>query len=89
MGGRVLTLFHRDLGGAGKPPLVVLHGLLGSSRNWQTAGRDLAARFHVLALDLRNHGSSPHAPAVRAAAARRSTARMRAVSSRGLKGFAT
>jgi len=63
LGGRVLTLFHRDLGGAGKPPLVVLHGLLGSSRNWQTAGRDLAARFHVLALDLRNHGSSPHAPA--------------------------
>ncbi len=41
--------------------LVVLHGLLGSSRNWQTAGRDLTDAFHVLALDLRNHGSSPHA----------------------------
>ncbi len=36
--------------------------MLGSSRNWQTAGRDLTARFHVLALDLRNHGSSPHDP---------------------------
>jgi esterase len=57
----VVNLFHRDLGGAGKPPLVILHGLLGSARNWQTVGRDLAARFHVLALDLRNHGSSPHA----------------------------
>jgi len=57
----VVNLSHRDLGGAGLPPLVVLHGMLGSSRNWQTAGRDLAARFHVLALDLRNHGSSPHA----------------------------
>lgn len=57
-----MQLFHRDLGGAGNPPLVILHGLLGSSRNWQTAGRDLAARFHVLALDLRNHGESPHAP---------------------------
>ena len=56
-----MLLFHRDLGGAGKPPLVILHGFLGSSRNWQTAGRDLAERFHVLALDLRNHGSSPHA----------------------------
>src|SRR5690606_9374454 len=43
------------------PPLVILHGLLGSSRNWQTAGKDLAERFHVAALDLRNHGSSPHA----------------------------
>ena len=67
-----MTLFHRDLGGAGAPPLVILHGLLGSSRNWQTAGRDLArsanspaegatAGFHVFALDLRNHGASPHA----------------------------
>ncbi len=57
-----MLLFHRDLGGAGKPPLVILHGMLGSSRNWQTAGRDLAAKFHVLVPDLRNHGGSPHAP---------------------------
>jgi pimeloyl-ACP methyl ester carboxylesterase len=56
-----MTLFHRDLGGAGQPPLVILHGMLGSSRNWQTAGKDLAARYHVLAVDLRNHGRSPHA----------------------------
>lgn len=34
--------------------------MLGSSRNWQTAGRELAKRYHVLAPDLRNHGSSPH-----------------------------
>lgn len=40
---------------------MLLHGLLGSSRNWQTAGADLSAHFHVCALDLRNHGSSPHA----------------------------
>ncbi len=57
----VVSLSFRDLGGAGLPPLVVLHGLLGSSRNWQTVGRDLAAQRHVLALDLRNHGTSPHA----------------------------
>lgn len=59
--GGVLKLHHRDLGGAGKPPLVVLHGLLGSSRNWQTVGAELGAQRHVLALDLRNHGLSPHA----------------------------
>jgi len=57
----VVKLFHRDLGGAGHPPLVILHGLLGSSRNWQTAGADLAGKFHVYTLDLRNHGRSPHA----------------------------
>ncbi|MFA5263652.1 MAG: alpha/beta fold hydrolase [Opitutaceae bacterium] len=53
-------LFHRDFGAPGLPPLVILHGLLGSSRNWQVTGRDLASRFHVFALDLRNHGASPH-----------------------------
>ena len=57
-----MKLFHRELGGEGKPPLIILHGLLGSSRTWQTAARDLASRFHVFALDLRNHGESPHAP---------------------------
>ncbi len=57
-----MKLFHRDLGGSGKPPLVILHGFLGSSRNWQTAGRELAADFHTQALDLRNHGQSPHDP---------------------------
>jgi pimeloyl-ACP methyl ester carboxylesterase len=41
--------------------MVLLHGLLGSSRNWQTAGRELAAVRRVYALDLRNHGLSPHA----------------------------
>ena len=56
----VSQLFHRDFGGAGKPPLVVLHGLLGSSRNWQSTGADLAVRHQVWALDLRNHGRSPH-----------------------------
>jgi esterase len=58
---RPMQLFHRELGGAGNPPLIILHGMLGSSRNWQTAGAELAAKFHVFALDLRNHGRSPHA----------------------------
>jgi pimeloyl-ACP methyl ester carboxylesterase len=52
----------RELGGAGKAPLVLLHGLLGSSRNWQKAGAGLAEAAggrNVWALDLRNHGKSP------------------------------
>jgi esterase len=56
-----VPLYHRDLGGSGGPPIVLLHGLLGSSRNWQTAGAALAATRRVFALDLRNHGLSPHA----------------------------
>jgi pimeloyl-ACP methyl ester carboxylesterase len=58
---QAVALFHRDLGGLGEPPRVILHGLLGSSRNWLTAGRDLAENRRVFALDLRNHGLSPHA----------------------------
>ena len=50
---------------AGAPALVILHGLLGSSRNWSTIGKALQARFDVHAVDLRNHGSSPHADAMR------------------------
>ena len=55
-------LFHRELGGSGRPALVLVHGFLGSSRNWQTAGAELSAHFHVRAIDLRNHGCSPHSP---------------------------
>ncbi|HJS88097.1 MAG TPA: alpha/beta fold hydrolase, partial [Acetobacteraceae bacterium] len=44
------------------PPVVLLHGLFGAARNWGTVQRRLAKRFRVLALDLRNHGESPHAP---------------------------
>ena len=56
-----VPLFSRELGGAGAPPVVILHGMLGSSRNWQTAGGHMAQGRRVFALDLRNHGQSPHA----------------------------
>jgi esterase len=44
------------------PPVALLHGLFGAARNWGAIQRRLAKRFRVLALDLRNHGDSPHAP---------------------------
>lgn len=47
------------------PKLVILHGLLGASRNWSTIGKALKDRFDVHALDLRNHGQSPHADTMR------------------------
>lgn len=51
---------HRFLGGEGQLPCVILHGLLGSSRNWLTVGKSLAEHYSVYALDARNHGESPH-----------------------------
>lgn len=44
--------------------ILVLHGLLGSGRNWTTIAKRLADRFKVITLDLRNHGSSPWADAM-------------------------
>jgi pimeloyl-ACP methyl ester carboxylesterase len=42
-------------------PLVVLHGLFGSARNWASIARRLADIRQVHGLDLRNHGDSPWA----------------------------
>ncbi|MBX7058901.1 MAG: alpha/beta fold hydrolase [Leptospirales bacterium] len=50
-----------DHGGHGAP-LVILHGLFGSSRNWTQAARVLNQAAHVFALDLRNHGESFSSP---------------------------
>jgi pimeloyl-ACP methyl ester carboxylesterase len=58
-----LSLAYRYFGEEGRPPLVILHGLLGSSRNWSTVGKILARSFDVFALDLPGHGESPAAPA--------------------------
>ncbi len=41
-------------------PLIILHGLFGSSDNWHSLARRWSETFQVFALDLRNHGSSPH-----------------------------
>lgn len=52
-----------DSVGAG-PPLLILHGLFGWARNWQSVARALSDRYRVLCLDARNHGRSPHTAAM-------------------------
>jgi len=42
------------------PPLLVLHGLFGSGKNWHSHMRRLAGHFEVFCVDLRNHGQSFH-----------------------------
>jgi len=42
------------------PPLVILHGLFGSWENWGSRVREYARYTTVYAMDLRNHGDSPH-----------------------------
>ncbi|OUJ73717.1 alpha/beta fold hydrolase [Hymenobacter crusticola] len=55
-----MQLHYRELG-QGKP-LLILHGLFGTSDNWQTLAKRWAETGHrVIVADLRNHGRSPHA----------------------------
>jgi pimeloyl-ACP methyl ester carboxylesterase len=51
-----VELSHAEYGAG--PPLVILHGLFGSARNWTTLARQLGETHRVYALDLRNHGAS-------------------------------
>jgi esterase len=52
-----VKLAHMAQGESG-PPVVILHGLLGSARNWSSFAKQLGATHRVFALDLRNHGAS-------------------------------
>lgn len=54
-----MTLAATELGQG--PPVVLLHGLFGQRGNFGAVQKRLAERFRVIALDLRNHGTSPHA----------------------------
>jgi pimeloyl-ACP methyl ester carboxylesterase len=53
-----MKLYHRELGQG--QPIILLHGIFGSSDNWLTQARLLSSAYHTYAVDLRNHGQSPH-----------------------------
>lgn len=53
-----MKLFFRELGQG--QPLIILHGLFGSSDNWHSLSKVFAEKFKVYVVDQRNHGQSPH-----------------------------
>lgn len=53
-----MELFFKAIG-QGKP-LIILHGLMGSSDNWLTQSKLLADQYQVFMVDQRNHGRSAH-----------------------------
>lgn len=53
-----MKLFYREFGKG--DPLIILHGLFGSSDNWQTLAKKFAEHYTVFTVDLRNHGRSFH-----------------------------
>jgi pimeloyl-ACP methyl ester carboxylesterase len=56
-----MMLHYRVLGKG--DPLVILHGLFGSSDNWQSQAKIFAEYYTVYLVDLRNHGHSFWSPA--------------------------
>lgn len=56
-----MLLFYRKYGNPNDKPIVVLHGVLGLSDNWDYFGKRFAELgFYVIVPDMRNHGQSPH-----------------------------
>ncbi|MFB6305706.1 MAG: alpha/beta fold hydrolase [Flavobacteriales bacterium] len=53
-----MKLHYREMGEG--EPLLILHGVFGSSDNWQTVGKKLSHDFRVFLIDQRNHGRSTH-----------------------------
>ncbi len=54
-----VPLHASEFGNPENPPLLILHGLFGSSANWRSIALRLSDHFRTFALDLRNHGRSP------------------------------
>ena len=40
------------------PPLMIVHGLFGSARNWNVIARRMSETRRVICPDMRNHGNS-------------------------------
>ena len=56
----IFMKLHHQARGSG-PPMIFLHGLLGSLDNWNPVAQAFSDSHSVYCLDQRNHGASPHA----------------------------
>ena len=57
-----LRLHYFEWRGAGKRPLVLMHGLRDYAYYWQDCANRLLDDFHIFAPDIRGHGESEQAP---------------------------
>ena len=51
-----LNIHYHRTGGTGKPPLILLHGVMDNGLCWTPVARDLQASFDVIMPDARGHG---------------------------------
>jgi len=55
----MLNYIHYPSTQSNKSPLLIVHGLYGSARNWGVISKRMADEREVFAVDQRNHGDSP------------------------------
>ncbi len=53
-----LNLHYLEWGEAGRPPVVMVHGLSGNAHNFDNLAPHLAGRCHVISVDVRGRGES-------------------------------
>ena len=53
-----LNLHYLEWGEAGRPPVVMVHGLSGNAHNFDNLAPHLAGRYHVISVDVRGRGES-------------------------------
>ena len=56
------TIRHPAVTASALPPLLIVHGLYGSARNWNVIAKRMSEQRDVLAVDMRNHGESQWFP---------------------------
>src|SRR5262249_23539130 len=57
-----LRLHYLEWGDAGKPPMILLHGIARHAHTFDHIAPDLARSYRVLAIDMRGHGDSAWSP---------------------------
>ena len=57
-----LRIHYLDWGGAGKPPLIMLHGIARIAHTFDQLAPKFADRYRVIAVDMRGHGDSDWNP---------------------------
>lgn len=57
-----LNLHYLEWGDAGKPTIVMLHGIQQQSHSWDFISLPLSVDYHILAVDQRGHGDSDWSP---------------------------
>jgi len=55
-----MILHYKRYGNEDQPTICILHGLFGTLDNWHNIARELSKNYHIVSVDLRNHGQSDH-----------------------------